>query len=165
MDRVGTWPHAGRPIITVCSLVLSSLLLSSLTITVGCGGRDAESQIAAANDSNLRRIGNLYKAYQLRHGNKGPGSEEEFKTFLHQMPPVRLERMQVDPGDIDGLFISEEDGQPFVIRYGVDGGLGTSEAVVFEQNGSGGKRQVGFTDGSVEDVDASRYEQLLQGDR
>ena len=71
--------------------------------------------------------------------------------------------MQVDPGNLDALFVSDRDGQPFVVRYGVSGGLGATDAVIFEQQGRNGKRQVGFTDGTVEEVDSARYDQLLQG--
>jgi hypothetical protein len=138
-------------------------LLLGLVVIVGCERQGPASQIAAANNSNIRRLGNLYKAYQLRNGNQGPADEAAFKKFLHEMSPTRLERMQIDANNIDGLFVSERDGQPFVIRYKVSGGIGSVDPVVFEQNGSGGKRQVGFSDGSVEEVDQSRYDQLLQG--
>ena len=164
MARVGTSSRTHGLVLAALSLVTLALPFVMVTAMVGCGGSEAENQIAAANDSNLRRIGNLYKAYQLRHGNMGPENEQAFRDFMNQdLTPVRLERMQIDPNNIDGLFISEEDGQPLVIRYGVAGGLGTSEAVVFEQSGSGGQRQVGFSDGSVEAVDNARYDQLLSG--
>ncbi len=149
-----------------CKCAFHWLPVGLIVVVVGCGGgQDPASRIAAANDSNIRRLGNLYKAYQLRHGNQGPASEDAFKEFLRGMPPARLEIMQVDPNDIDGLFVSEDDGKPFEVRYDVSGGIGSVEPVVFEQTGSGDQRQVGFTDGSVEEVDASRYEQLLQGGR
>jgi hypothetical protein len=35
--------------------------------------------------------------------------------------------------------------------------------VTFEEEGKGGHRQVGFTNGTVEDVDESRYTQLWSG--
>ncbi len=139
-------------------------LIMWLVVIVGCGGgQDPASQIAAANNSNIRRLGNLYKAYQLRHGNQGPANEDGFKEFLQGMSPARLEIMQVDPNNIDGLFVSEQDGQPFVVRYEVSGGIGSVDPVVFEQSGSDGRRQVGFTNGTVEEVDDARYDQLLNG--
>jgi hypothetical protein len=139
------------------------VLFGALTLILGCVQRDPADAIAAANDSNIRRVGNLYQAFRLRKGNQGPKDEAELKTFLKEMAPIRLERMQVDPNNLDALFISDRDGQPFVIRFGVSGGIGSTDAVVFESQGSGGKRQVGFTDGSVEEVDNSRYDQLLKG--
>jgi hypothetical protein len=58
---------------------------------------------------------------------------------------------------------SERDEQPFVIRYGVNGGLGSKDAVVFEKVAVDGLRQVGFTNGPVEEMAAAEYEQHLQG--
>jgi hypothetical protein len=77
------------------------------------------------------------------------------------MPSHRLEMMQVDPGKVDELFVSERDGQPFVIKYGQSGGIMSRLPVVFEKEGKGGKRQVAFTDGQVEEVDDATYQQLL----
>jgi hypothetical protein len=60
-------------------------------------------------------------------------------------------------------LISERDNQPFVIRYGVGGGLGSANAVIFEKQGVDGIRQVAFTNGKVEEMAADAYEQHLQG--
>ena len=140
------------------------LLLGALAVVAGCTQNNPARRIAAANDSNILRLSNLYQAYRLHKGNQGPKDEADIKNFLQQdLTPTRLERMGVDPNNIDGLFISDRDGQPFVVRYGVGGGLGATDAVVFEQQGRDGKRQVGFTNGSVEEVDSARYDQLLKG--
>lgn len=135
------------------------------TIALGCGsGNDAAGGIAAANDSNVLRLSNLYQAYRLRNNSQGPQDQAALVAFLREkMIPERLERMGVDPDNIEGLFVSDRDGEPLVVRYGVPGGLGAVDAVVFEKEGSDGKRQVGFTDGSLKEVDAGQYEQLLQG--
>lgn len=116
------------------------------------------------NDSNIRRVANLYTAFQIRNSGRGPKDESEFKSFIERdMSKRKLEMMGINPSDIEGLFQSERDGKPFVIRYGVSGGLTTTEPVVFEQEGREGKRKVAFTNGPVEEVDNARYEQLLKG--
>lgn len=165
IERVDLSPRGHRPLRAVGLPYRLIAALGALTIAVGCGaGNDAASGIAAANDSNIRRLGNLYQACRLRNDAQGPKDQAELMTFLRQnMAPTRLERMGVDPDNIEGLFVSDRDGQPLVIRYGVNGGLGAVDAVIFEQEGRNGKRQVGFTDGSVEEVDNARYEQLLKG--
>jgi hypothetical protein len=76
-----------------------------------------------------------------------------------------LELMGVDPNQVDALFASERDGQPFQVKYGIDSGLGAVIAVVFEQQGKDGMKLVGFTDGSVQTVDESQYRQLFEGAR
>lgn len=164
MRGMGQLPRRREPSRVTCSPVALAALLGALAVAVGCLQQDPASRIAAANDSNIRRLGNLYQAFRLRKDNQGPKDEAELKDFLHQeMPPTKLERMQIDPNNIEALFSSDRDGQPFVIRYGVNGGLGSTDAVVFEKQGRGGKKQVGFTNGTVETVDDARYDQLLQG--
>ncbi|MCC6492733.1 MAG: hypothetical protein IT424_06910 [Pirellulales bacterium] len=114
------------------------------------------------NDSKIKQVANLYMAYQFRKGMKGPPDETAFKNFIkNEMPQRKLEMMQVDRNDVDGLFRSARDGQPFVVRYGLAGGPGTSLAVVFELQGQDGKRLVAYTDGSVEEADQGRYQQLI----
>ena len=138
--------------------------LSVLSLALGCSGNDAAGGISAANDSNILRLSNLYQAYRLRNNSQGPEDQAALTKFLREtMVPERLERMGVDPDNIEGLFVSDRDGEPLVIHYAVPGGLGAVDAVVFEKEGASGKRQVGFTDGSVKEVDADQYEQLLQG--
>jgi hypothetical protein len=145
-------------------MCLLLMLACAVAVVAGCVHESADSRVAAMNDSNIRRLANLYNAFQVRKGMKGPKDEAEFKHFIQQeYSPEKLQRMQVDPQNVDALFTSERDGEPFVIRYGVSGGLSTVDPVVFEQKGVGGKRQVAFTGGTVEEVDDSRYDQLLSG--
>jgi len=135
----------------------------AVLLLAGCGGPDAASQVAALNDSNLRRVANLYMAFQFRNGMRGPRDEQEFRDFIqNDMSPRKLEMMKVDPQRIDELFTSEQTGQPFEINYGVTGGTTSVLAVVFDQEGADGKRRVGFTNGPVEVIDRAQYDQLIQ---
>lgn len=142
---------------------LALWLAAWLTVAVGCSqDQQAASIVASKNSSNIQRLANLYRSYQLRHGSQGPKDEATFKDYIqHAMPAHRLEMMQVDVNNIEGLFISERDGQPFQVRYGVGGGMDWITAVVFEQQGKSAKKQVAFTDGSVAEVDDSHFRQLL----
>ena len=132
-------------------------------VTAGCSQDDPGSRVAAMNDARIKQLANLYMAHQMRNGSNGPADEKAFKSFIQNgMAPHRLEMMRVDPSKLDELFISERDGQPFVIRYGQRGGVMSKLAVVFEKEGQGGMRQVAFTNGSVEEVDDARYQEFLQ---
>jgi hypothetical protein len=105
-------------------------------------------------------------AQQMRNGSNGPKDEAAFKEFIKTgMPSHRLEMMRVDPDKVDELFVSERDGQPFVIKYGQSGGPMSQIAVVFEKEGHAGKKQVAFTNGKVEEPDDAKYQQLLQGNK
>lgn len=117
--------------------------------------------IAAANPSNVHRLCNLYNYYQARNGWKGPASEVAFREFIGQQPERILARMGVKGDDLDGLFTSERDGQPFEIRFGVAGNSrGSDEPVVFERTGLNGLRMVGFTSSKHREVDAGEYDRL-----
>ena len=146
------------------SLALVANTLAALAVVAGCSDDNPDRRVAAMNDTNIKRLTNLYQEFRLHRNSTGPKDEAELKQFIQQdMPRPNLERMLVDPENVDALFTSERDGQTLVVRYGVQGGLGASDPVVFEREGRGGKRQVGFTNGTVEEVEGARYEQLMQG--
>ncbi len=129
---------------------------------VGCGDEVA-SQVGAMNKSNIQRLSNMYAAHQNMKGGKGPKDEAEFKAWITGYDPNKLSMMGIDPNKLDDLFKSERDGQPFKVRFSVGGGRGSVDAVIFEAAGKDGKKQVGFTDASVQEVDDATYKDLLAG--
>ena len=133
-----------------------------LTVLAGCSDQTA-NQVAAMNTSNIQRLSNVYAAYQNMKSSRGPKDEAELKAFIKEYDPNKLQMMKIDPRNLDGLFTSERDGKPFKVRYGVGGGRGSVDPVVFEQEGKDGKKQVGFTGGKVEEVDDATYQQLWSG--
>jgi hypothetical protein len=144
------------PRITIVSCCLLLGLLPGCTRTI-----DPNEAIASVNETNIQRLANLYFTYQMKHGWKGPGNEAEFKKFLGGYNPAKLTRIGIDPGSIDELFINERDGEPFKIRYSVVGSaMGSSEAVIFESVGEGGKRLVGFLSMEQREVDEAEYDNL-----
>ena len=152
--------NSGRLLLTTW-LVAAMLAVATAS---GCGGSDVADKVGAMNDSNIKRVANLYMAHQFRKGMRGPADEAAFKNFIqNEMAPRKLEMMQVDRNKVDELFTSERDGQPFQLRYGISGGPSAKLAVVFEQQGDGGKRLVAFTDGTVEEADEARYRELQDG--
>jgi hypothetical protein len=138
---------------------IAAVLLLALA---GCGP-SVQKQVAAMNGSNIQRLSNLYAAHQNIKAGTGPKDEAAFKAFIKDFDKNKLEMMGVDPNNLDALFKSERDGQPFKIRYKVGGGRGSVDPVIFEASGKGGKKQVGFTGGKVEDVDDAQYAQLWSG--
>ena len=125
---------------------------------------DHADAVAKANATNIQRLTNLYLAYQTDKAWVGPPDEAKFKEFLHAFNPDKLKRIGIDPASIDALFVSDRDGQPFKVRYGVKGNvMGSFEPVVFESVGVDGKRQVGCLDMSTREVDDAEYEGLWSG--
>jgi hypothetical protein len=131
-------------------------------LVTGCSNSsDPVDTLASVNETNLQRLANLYFTYQSKHDWRGPADEAEFKSFLRGYNPAKLTRIGIDPNKIDDLFLSERDGQPFKIRYGIPGSsMGSSAPVIFEATGIGGKRLVGFLNMQQREVDAAEYDAL-----
>jgi hypothetical protein len=142
-----------------------TVVLLMLVTLLGCGESvDPAEAVAAANSSNIQRLANLYLAYQAESNWVGPPDEAKFKEFISSLPAQQLKRINVDPAKLDAIFVSERDGQPFKIRWLVVGNMmGSTEPVVFESAGVGGKRMVGTLGmAQLEVVDAD-YETLWAG--
>ena len=140
------------------------LLLGPLVVFTGCKGADADSMIAAANDTNVKRLATLYTFFHIQNKNKGPKNEQQLRKFIESQDANRLKRGGIDATKLDELFVSERDGEPFVIRYGVNTYIrGPSLPVVFESTGIDGMRQVGFCNGSMKEVDEDEYDRLMAG--
>lgn len=144
----------------------ASLLLAAVvcaTFSAGCETDNSLKELAGMNTSNIQRLSNLYAGFQNAKGGSGPKDEAEFKEFIKAYAPDRLSAMNVDVNNLDKTFTSERDSKPFKVRYKVGGGRGAVAAVVFEQDGVGGKKQVGFTGGKVEEVSDAEYAALWSG--
>jgi hypothetical protein len=142
----------------VCWYVLGLLVFVSV---LGCGRVSPEDALAEANDTNMKKLANLYFTYQMKHDWKGPKSEEDFRKFIEGFDAAKLKRIGIESGSIEGLFSNDRDGKPFKIRYGVAGSaMGSSAAVIFEEEGVGGQRMVGFLNMEQRQVDDAEYDQL-----
>lgn len=128
----------------------------------GCGRSDPADKVAAMNDSNIRRLANLYAGFQEVNDYQGPADKSEFKAYIQNKPAQKLEMMQIDPSDIDGLFKSESTGEALEVIYGLKGFLGAQMAVVFDSPDSEGKRMVAFTNGRPESIDEQQYKKLKE---
>ena len=133
-------------------------------LSAGCSANNAASEVGAKNDLNIKRVANLYAGFQALHGWQGPKDENALADFArHGLPDQSLKMMNIDLEKIDELFISERDKKKFQIRYGVSGGPGSVEALVFEKDGLNGKKIVAFNGGLVEETDGPRYAELWEG--
>lgn len=146
------------------TLVSRISCLAVLVALAGCSMDSVASGTAAKNDSNIKKVVNLYEAYQTYHGFQGPKDEKTFRDFVADgsIPDKNLQMMGVDPKNLDSIFISERDGKPFKIRWGAMGGRFVVDALVFEDSGSGGKKMVAFNGPIVEDEDEARYKDLWE---
>lgn len=145
--------------------ICGCVILLFLGMVTGCSDSvDPNDAVASANSTNLQRVTSLYLTFQQEHDWRGPADEAEFKEFVRSYDPARLARINVDPNKVEELFKSERDGEPFKIRYDVPGNMmGSTEPVVFESVGVGGRRMVGFLSMEQREVDNEEYETLLAG--
>jgi hypothetical protein len=131
--------------------------------SAGCGGGfDADQAVQDATATSAQRLSTVYVLYQQKHGGKGPRNEKAFRKFIPTLNPVILERTGIDADAVDDLFVSDRDGQPLKVKFGVVGNSRTPpKPVVFEEEGADGKRIVAFTGNKSEEVeDDSRYDEL-----
>jgi len=140
-------------------------LFGICVLNVGCGSSfDAESAIKEINSTNAQKLVSLYQHHQRRHRGKGPKDEAAFRKFISETSSYLLDRIDVDPNSLDSLFVSDRDGQPLTIRYGLQGSdRGPSVPTVFEAEGVEGVRLVACTNMITKEVtDDSEYQQLLE---
>jgi hypothetical protein len=128
----------------------AALLLGMVLGVIGCGGCGAsdptpalKAAVLRANSTNSKRLATLYSRYHARFFS-GPRDETTFKKFIAGRPVAELEELGASSGDIDALFVSERDKQPFFIRYGLSLTDARSRAMVLETEGLNGKALVLF---------------------
>lgn len=152
--------------------VLVATIISVAAMASGGCSRSPDQQMQdvmrRVYDSNGRRLAVLYgrymnrplNAFPGRDGFRGPASAEEFRSFIAAIEPHVLGELGVDAAAIDRLFVSERDGRPLDVRYGIVGDLSTVYAVVFDGPTADGQMIVFMTDGSrisVSEADAGKY--------
>lgn len=142
--------------------LLVGLLISSLVglPVLGCspGGRAS----APMQESPLKPLGLLYGQFMGQNQGRPPASEEEFKVFIRERGMGMLKQFNVP--DVDSLFISPRDKQPYVVVYGEPKGppaLAGQPVIAYERVGVGGKRWVANSLGTVEEVDEARFRELV----
>jgi hypothetical protein len=134
-----------------CLPLRKTTLLVGIVVGVsgcgGCGTSDPKPALKAAvlraNSTNSKRLATLYNRYHARFFS-GPRDENTFKKFIADRPVAELEELGASSGDINALFVSERDKQPFFIRYGLSLTDARFRAMVLETQGLNGKALVLF---------------------
>jgi len=137
-------------------------LVAILLLLVGCTSSDEIARtVQAKNDSHIKQSANLYYGYQRTHGWRGPSDESTLKQFTQTaLDPKKLVNMTITCDNLDDIFVSERDHEPFRVKYSLEGNPSVASAVVFEDKGIGGQRQVAFSSGTVQVVTDDEYQKL-----
>lgn len=127
--------------------VLSLLLLAAgFVCCTGCGGGIAP----AADSDHIKTLTDLYISYMAANGRRPPPNEAALKEYLQKLPDDSPTKKKVT--DVDSVFVSPRDGQPYAVVYAKDpkpqGGI-----IVYEKQGSEGKRFVGTAMGAVQEME------------
>ena len=149
---------------SIVTRYFGGLAMVAVAMLVGCGGFDANAAMKELSATNAQRLATLYVQHQSANRGAGPKDEARFRMFIENFSPGLLKRMDVDPTQLDALFISERDGEEYEIRYAVKGNaMSEPEPVIFEKTGVDGVRLVAFTGQKLEQVsDDTRYQELLE---
>jgi hypothetical protein len=106
----------------------------------------------------LEKLLRMYQFHATKKG-KGPANEQALKDFIKNLSAEEKKQYEV-PDDVDALFVSPRDGQPYTMRYGVVPNPSSSEPLIWEQAGQDGKRFVALSMGYVEEKSDDEFQAL-----
>jgi hypothetical protein len=133
-------------------------VLAFCLFTAGCG----PSQQQVEEESMLKPLAILHGKYAAQHQGKAPADEAEFKKFIDAQSPDAMKAHGItDPAR---LWVSPRDKEPFGVVYGtVSGPPGPAgqPVVAYESKGVNGKRMVASQLGAVDEVDETRFRELV----
>lgn len=127
------------------NLSVFAVATTLVLVTTCFHGCRSENKVAKIYSTNIKKVHQCYLMYMENNGYKGPKDEAELKNYLKTDPTAiyLMKRAEITPETVDDIFISERDGEPFKIRYGLKGVA--DFAIVFETIGVEGKRLVALT--------------------
>ena len=149
--------------------IMMGLASAAIGVAIGCGSSDHSGFVRASNDTNIKKAASLYQLYASRYGYVGPKSKEELLSFLTTNEKIakNLDLMGVDRDNLDSYFVSENDGEEFLFRWGVFVNPDlerAKEPVVFESVGKDGVRLVMLSNRRILEVTSDKnYKSLLRG--
>ena len=91
----------------------------------------------------------MYNA-AVRELGRAPKNEQELKDFVAANGDPFIKPLGLD--NPEQLFVSERDGEPFVIMYGQRPKGTRGDLIAYEQTGVDGKRRAGYSLGIIEEV-------------
>ncbi|MSQ94739.1 MAG: hypothetical protein EXR98_09310 [Gemmataceae bacterium] len=124
------------------------VLCSILAVQLGC--QQTQRPVEEARPSQLAIF---YGRFISKHQGQSPANEKELKDFIRQ------EDASVN---VDEIFISPRDKEPYVVRYKLGMAMPGAEMVtVHEKTGANGKKMVGLATGQVRMVDDDEFQKLV----
>lgn len=143
------------------------LMVSLIGLAFGCGGDPVADAFKEMNKLNMQKLANSYVMFASVNGNVGPKDADELKNFIKTDDRVapRLGMSSGDLNNLDGLFVSDADGEPFAIRYGLKIRIDEDRSpLVFDKVGVDGMRRVALANNKILEItDAKKYDRMFAG--
>ena len=137
-----------------------AVLFLSWVVAAGC--QHPTSREVPPAESNVKNIAIFYGRYLAQNRGRTPPDKEALKKFIASHPATELAALKIT--DVEQLFVSPRDNQPYVVRYGAKlppPGPSGSPVIAYEKDGDGGRRFVAFANAGVEELDDARFRQLV----
>jgi len=112
--------------------------------TAGCGGQPA----TAPTVISLRKLASYYGMFTSSHKGTAPANEGELRAFIKE---------KAADADLDGLFRSARDGQPYVVTYFGATKVLPSTVIAYEKEGQAGRRFVAYSTTDVRELDEPEF--------
>jgi hypothetical protein len=126
----------------------------------GCGDGKAGYTETEAK-TRLTRLLRLYQLH-VEKKQKGPASEQELRDFARQLTAKEKDEYLIGE-DLESIFVSSRDQQPFVIKYNLNlRPGGETRAVAWEATGQDGRRYVALSIGYVEEYPEETFNQYAR---
>jgi hypothetical protein len=114
----------------------------------GCGGPQT-----APTEISLRKLASYYGMYISSHKGAAPANEKELRGFISAKD---------GDADLESLFRSARDGQPYVVIYHGTAKTMPSTVIAHEKEGQAGKRFVAFSTTEVRELDEATFKQAIE---
>jgi hypothetical protein len=164
LDR---WPGlapSGDAMSSKTNISLRAVAWLSLVALIAAAGCGSDDELKSPTAKRLRGIATYYLDLTFARNGAGPVSEQELKKHMRRQERSDLASNGIDPQSIDStLFVSERDGEPFVVLYGQSirqVTATTAPLVAHEKTGKDGKRLAVLANNKVFLVDAAGLEAL-----
>lgn len=125
----------------------------------GCGSSNVEQPPV---EMSLQKLVVVYGQHLRTHHGDAPADEAAFRKSIGELGET--DRAGRGLNDLDALFTSPRDKQPYVVRYGGKIGAPGPEGapwIAYEKTGQSGKHYIGFATGQMEEVDEPRLQEIL----
>ena len=142
---------------TRCSRWLAVTMILSGLPSAGCTGKNAAQE---RDHADINAIATVYRSYAQIHGGPPP-NEQVLRKFIESLPGEKRKALKAE--DIDAIFISPRDRQPYVVCYGeATKGL-IPDYYIYEKEGFEGKRWVACSMGFVSEMDRAEIDKRVGG--